>query len=165
MANINAEYCRRQTAEDGSVELIFKVKGATSQISIQELKKGTAYRLQMTEIKSKRTIQQNNAMWMLIDEIALKTGNDPMQVYCRCLEEAGASYEYIACLPQAEDSLKKAFRHIQYKNSFQHNGKTFNQYKCYEGTSKMDTAEMSKMLDTVIMLAAEHGIYLQEIGD
>lgn len=165
MAYINAQYLRRQMTEDGTIELIFAVKGATSQISVQDLKKDTIYRLQMTEIKSKRTIQQNNALWVLIDEIAQRTGNDSMDVYCKALEEAGAKYQYIACLPDAEQMLRKAFRCIKLVNQFEHKGKTFNQYRCYEGSSKMDTKEMSMLLDTVIKMAAEMGIYLQEIGE
>ena len=70
---------------------------------------------------------------------------------------------FAAALPEAESTLRKAFRTIKLMNSFEHNGKTFNQYKAFIGSSKMTTAEMTKLLDCVIKTAAENGIYLEEI--
>ena len=159
----NGRYIRRQFAEDGTAELIISVNGGLSRKIIDELEKGEDYRIDMTRIKSKRTIQQNNLLWKLIDEIADKTANEPEDIYCQALTKAGARYEYIAALPEAEETLRKAFRTIKLMNTFEHNGKTFNQYKAFIGSSKMTTAEMTKLLDCVIQTAAENGIYLEEI--
>ena len=160
--NINATFLRRQTDENGIPELVFSVPGLASQKLISDLQK-MDYRLQISEIKSKRSIQQNNYMWAIIDEIALKTGNEAEDIYLHLLEKAGAHYEYIACLPEAEDSLKAAFRVIKLMNQFEHNGKTFNQYRCYLGSSKLKKDEMAKLIDAAIQLAAENNIILEEI--
>lgn len=162
MITFNAQYARRQISEEGYPELVFTVKGAVSQTGIQELQKDTAYRFQLNEIKSKRSLEQNAMLWKLIDEIACVTGNDEEDIYLLALEKAGAKYEYIACLPEAEESLKKAFRVVKLMNQFVHNGRTFNQYKAFIGSSKMNTKEMSNLLDTVIQIAGENGIYLEE---
>lgn len=159
----NGRYIRRQFAEDGKAELVIAVGGGLSRKIIDELEKGEDYRVQMTKIKSKRSINQNNLMWKLIDEIAEKTEHDPEAIYCHALEKAGARYEYIACLPEAEDTLRKAFRTIRLMNSFEHNGRTFNQYKAFVGSSKLTTSEMAKLLDVVIATAAEQGIYIEEM--
>lgn len=162
MLSINAEYKRRQTNEDGITEIVFTVPGIASQRILEDMKK-TEYRLQLSEVRSKRSIQQNNLLWALIDDIARKTDNDPEDVYIHLLEKANAKYEYIACLPEAEPSLKASFRTIKLMNSFEHNGKTFNQYKVYTGSSKMNTQEMGILLDETIKLAAEYGIYTEVI--
>lgn len=70
----------------------------------------------------------------------------------------GVKTEYIAALPETEDTLKKQFRAIQYCNSFEHKGRTFNQYRVFVGSSKMDKAEMALLLDTVMDMASEVGI-------
>ena len=159
----NGRYIRRQFAEDGKAELVIEVSGGLSRKIIDELEKGEDYRVEMTKIKSKRTIGQNNLLWKLIDEIADKTGNDPEDIYCQALSKAGARYEYIACLPEAESTLRKAFRTIKLMNTFEHNGRTFNQYKAFVGSSKLNTSEMAKLLDVVTATAAENGIYLEEM--
>jgi hypothetical protein len=158
----NGRYIRRQFAEDGKAELVIEISGGLSRKIIDELEKGEDYRVEMTKIKSKRTIGQNNLLWKLIDEIADKTGNDPEGIYCLALEKAGARYEYIAALPEAESTLRKAFRTVKLMNSFEHNGRTFNQYKAFVGSSKLNTSEMAKLLDVVMATAAENGIYLEE---
>ena len=38
-----------------------------------------------------------------------------------------------------------------------------NVYRCYVGSSKMNTAEMSRLLDEAVKMAAENGIYIEEI--
>lgn len=159
----NGRYVRRQFDESGKAELVIEVGGGLSRKTIDELEKGKEYRVQMTEIKARRTIQQNNLMWKLIDEIAEKTAHDPEDIYCLCLEKAGAKYEYIAALPEAESTLRKAFRTIKLMNSFEHKDKTFNQYKCFIGSSKLTTSEMAQLLDVVIQTAAENDVYLEEL--
>ena len=42
------------------------------------------------------------------------------------------------------------------------NGKEFIVYKCFIGTSKMDTKEMTKVLDIIIAWAEELGIETNE---
>lgn len=163
MVNFNGTYSRKQFDENGAPELIITIKGGLSSKIVNDLEKGKEYRFQATEIKSKRSIQQNNLMWKLIDEIAHKTGNDPEDVYISALEKSGAKYEYIACLPEAEQTLLKAFRTVKLMNQFEHNNRTFNQYKAFVGSSKMNTKEMSELLDTVIQMAADNDIYLEEM--
>ena len=47
-------------------------------------------------------------------------------------------------------------------NTFEHNGKTFNQYKVFYGSSKMNTKEMTKLIDTVMQMARELDIPVDE---
>ena len=49
-------------------------------------------------------------------------------------------------------------------NEFEHKGKTFLQVKVFYGSSKLDVAEMAKLLDIVIMMAQKEGIELTYYG-
>ena len=75
------------------------------------------------------------------------------------LERAGAKFEYIAVLPEAERLLKESFRAVKLMNQFEHNNRLFNQYKVYYGSSKMNIKEMTLLLETVLDMASEVGIY------
>lgn len=122
------------------------------------------YVLEIKEAKSKRTIQQNKYMWALIRAIANhETMNqDECEIYSLALEEANAKYIYLLGVPEAEDELKKNFRAVRVVRPTIENGKQFIVYKCFIGTSKMDTKEMTKVLDIIIAWAEELGIETDE---
>lgn len=154
---------KRVINEDGNLELTLEINNLYHQEQIKELKKDVDYRIEIEEIKSTRSIYQNNLMWKIIHNIAIARGGDrasedDWNIYLEALERTGAKFEYIAVLPQAEDILKKQFRAIKLMNSFEHKGKTFNQYKVYYGSSKLNTKEMSLLLEMVKDIAVESGV-------
>lgn len=160
--DINGEYIRKVINEDGDVELTIKVSNYRDKELIKELSKETPYRIKLTPIKSQRTLEQNALMWELIHEISIARGteraNDDWDIYIEALIRAGAKSEYIAVLPKAEELLRKQFRAIQYINSFEHKGNTFNQYRVFYGSSSMNKKEMTHLLETVIDMANEEDI-------
>ena len=154
---------KRVINEDGNLELTLEINNLYHQEQIKELKKDVNYRIEIEEVKSTRSIYQNNLMWKIIHDIAIARGGDrasedDWNIYLEALERTGAKFEYIAVLPQAEDILKKQFRAIKLMNSFEHKGKTFNQYKVYYGSSKLNTKEMSLLLEMVKDIAVESGV-------
>lgn len=164
--NINAEYKERKTNENGEVELTFVLKSISDKVKAEELQK-VLYRISLTEIRSKKTLQQSHYLWSLLHDISvarngeLATSESDWEVYIEALERAQAKFEYVACLPEAYELLKGQFRATKIMNEFEHNGKTFIQAKVFYGSSKMDVKEMAKLLDTVIMMAQEQGIELR----
>lgn len=122
------------------------------------------YTLELREVKNKRTIQQNKYMWALIHSIAHheSTNQDEVEVYSLALEEANAKYIYLLGTPEVQDELKKNFRAVRVVRPTIENGKEFIVYKCFIGTSKMDTKEMKKVLDIIIAWAEELGIETSE---
>lgn len=161
---IVGQYLKRVTNEDGYSEVTFLVKNFRNQELIKELEKDKDYRMELNIVKSKRSIEQNNLLWQLIHEISqqvngtLANDSDDWEIYIQALERAGAKFEYIAVLPEAEKLLKEQFRAIKLMNSFEHNGRTFNSYKVYYGSSKFDSKEMTLLINTVLDMAAEVGI-------
>lgn len=160
--NIYGDYVRRTTDENGDTEITFKIHNYRDKESAKELEKETIYKIGLTPAKAKRTLEQNALMWELIHEINIARGteraNDDWDIYIEALIRAGAKSEYIASLPEAEGLLRKQFRAIKKMNSFEHNGKTFNSYRVFIGSSQMDTKEMGKLLETVLDMASEVGV-------
>ena len=164
--NFTANYVKKVTNEDGNTEITFVINNYRDKELVKELEKDVLYRINCNVVKSKRTIEQNKLMWALIHEINVARGTeratDDWNIYTEALERAGAKYEYIAVLPEAEELLKQQFRAIKLMNSFEHNGRTFNSYKVFYGSSKMNTKEMTLLLETVMDMAAEMDIYPKE---
>ena len=160
------KYLRKVTNEDGNVELTLLIENYGGREAIKEFEKEKDYRIQANVVKSQRSLEQNNLMWAIIHEIAVarggeRAGNDDWDIYLEALERAGAKYEYIAVLPQAENLLKNTYRAVKKTGSFEHNKRIFNSYKVYYGSSKMDTKEMTLLLETVLDMAAAEGIEIQ----
>lgn len=164
--NFTANYLKKVTNEDGNIEVTFVINNYHDKQIVNELEKETLYRINCSKAKSRRTIEQNKLMWAILHEIAVARGgeraNDDWDIYLEALERAGAKYEYIAVLPQAEELLKQQFRAVKKMNSFEHKGNTFNSYKVFYGSSKMNKEEMKLLLETVLDMAAEYGITVQE---
>lgn len=122
------------------------------------------YVIDLKEVRSKRTLQQNKYMWALIHAIVdhEDVNQDEMEIYTFALEEAKAKYIYLLGTPEAEDELKKNFRAVRVVRPTEENGKRFIVYKCFIGTSKMDTKQMNKVLDVLIAWAEELGIETNE---
>ena len=122
------------------------------------------YSMEIKEVRNHRTLQQNKYMWALIHEIAHheSMNQSEVEVYTLALEEANAKYIYLLGTPEVEDELKKNFRAVRVVRPTIENGKEFIVYKCFIGTSKMDTKEMTKVVDIIIAWAEELGIETDE---
>lgn len=116
------------------------------------------YILELKEPKSKRSLEQNKLLWRLIHLIAKETGTDDMEVYCSCLERADALSDYIITAYDMEDELRKCFRGVKFMRKQIVNDKECNIYKVYIGSSKMDTKEMTELIDITYQICGELGI-------
>lgn len=113
------------------------------------------YVVEIKEPKSKRSLEQNKMLWQLIHAIAKKTHQDDMEVYCALLERADALSDYIITAYDMEDELRKCFRGVRFVRKQEVNGKDCNIYKVYIGSSKMNTKEMTELLDITLQLCGE----------
>ena len=116
------------------------------------------YVVEVKEPKSKRSIEQNKMLWQLIHTIAKETHQDDMDVYCACLERADALSDYIITAYDMEDDLRKCFRGVRFVRKANVNGKECNIYKVYIGSSKMNTKEMTELIEITMQIASEFGI-------
>ena len=129
-----------------------------------DIEPGKEYVIDVREAKSKRTIQQNKYMWALIHQIANHENvrQPESEVYSLILEDANAKYIYLLGTPEAENELRKNFRAVRIVRPTTEKGKEYYVYKCFIGTSKMNTAEMNEVLDITIAWADELGIETSE---
>ena len=168
MRNFNAQYARKQTTEEGKVELVFTLANYADTLITTSLEKGMVYRMNLTPVKSKRTLEQNALMWSTIHEIAVAengenaTTEDEWQIYIQCLETAGAKCEVVVVREEALPMLAETFRAYKVMGKVESpKGWQMAQAKVFYGSSKMDAAEMAKLLDVVIDRAYKNGIRLE----
>lgn len=165
--NFNGKYTRKSINEEGLTEIVFTLNSYQDNQIVEELEKGLLYRLNATQIKSKRSIEQNKLMWELIHEISIAengekaTSESDWEIYLQVLEQAQARFEVIAIRKEAISMLKQSFRAIKVLDEFvSPNGWNMVQVKVYPGSSKLDVKEMGKLLDCVIDRASQNGIEL-----
>ncbi len=122
------------------------------------------YSIEIKEINSKRTLQQNKYMWVLIRSIANNelVRQHESEVYSLALEEANIKYTDISAIPEVEDELKKNFRAVRVLRPEEINGEKRIIYRCFSGSSKMNTKEMKSVIDVLISWAEELGIETNE---
>lgn len=110
---------------------------------------------EVKEKKTTRSLQQNKLLWELIHKIAKEQNQDDMEVYCALLERADAKSDYIITATEMEEALRKTFRGVKFIRKQIVNEKECNIYKVYIGSSKMNTREMTELLDITIQLCSE----------
>ena len=124
------------------------------------LELGKDYEIDLRPYKSKRSLEQNNLLWGIIQTISDKTGNDPMDIYIDALKKAGAKFEILAILPKAEDMLRKQFRAVKPIGTITtDDGIEMLQFMCFYGSSTFNSKEMTVLIDKVLQIADEMGIY------
>lgn len=139
---------------------MIKLSGKIAEIipEMMKMDMNKLYTVEIKEPKSKRSLEQNRMLWQLIHSIAKKHHQDDMEVYCALLERADAKSEYIITAFDMEDDLRKCFRGVRFIRKQEVNGKECNIYKVYIGSSKMNTKEMTELLDLTLQLCDELGI-------
>ena len=123
------------------------------------------YQIEIKEPKSKRSIEQNKMLWELIHKIAKITEHDDIEIYCTALERADAKSDYVITASDMEEALRKSFRGVKFIRMQEVNNKECYVYKVYIGSSKMDTKEMTDLLNTVIEMCYEVGIQVDEFNE
>lgn len=135
-----------------------------NQYSDIQVEPNKEYVMELKELRNHRTLQQNKYMWKLIHKISdqEELGETEIDVYCKALEEANAKYIYLLGVREAENELRKNFRAVKVVRPTIENGKEYIVYKCFVGSSKMNTKEMTKLLEIIIAWAEELGIDTNE---
>lgn len=137
-----------------------KIAGTIKEIVTElfKLDMNKIYICDIKEPKSKRSLQQNKLLWAKIHDIAKETNQDDMDVYCAVLEKADALSDYVITATDMETALRKSFRGVKFIRMQEVNGRDCFVYKVYIGSSKMDTKEMTELLDITLQICGELGI-------
>lgn len=126
---------------------------------VMQLNPDQEYSLTVSKKKDSRSLQQNKYFWALVHEIGRQINGrtvDDEQIYSMILEKANIEFDYITCVPEAEERLRRngAFRLVRYVGRA--NGQ--NIYKCYYGTSQMNKKAMSEVIEVALDWALELGM-------
>ncbi len=158
---ITGNYLRKATNEDGNMEITFEISNYHYKRFCEELQK-KVYTLEIGEVKSKRSINQNNYLWALIHEITRHpnaSSDNDWDMYCILLSMADAKYEYMVCLVEALETIKQEVRALQVLGyESRENGTKWARCKVFIGSSKMNKEEMCKLIDKTLYYAEQLGI-------
>lgn len=141
-----------------------KTAGTVKEIiaDLLKLDMDKTYICEIKEPKSKRSLEQNKLLWKLIHLIAKETFQDDIDVYCAVLERADALSDYVITAMDMQDTLRKSFRGVKFIRMQEVNGKDCYVYKVYLGSSKMNTAEMTQLIEITMQVANELNIDTRE---
>ena len=154
-----AEKLRIAIHQLGTVAMMFECSGNALE-ALEKVKEGD-YIISITKPTNKRSLQQNRYLWELIGHICTEENGsraDDVEIYCQLVEQAGVKCEYLLALPQAEERLRRVFRVVKIVDDREYNGQMMYVFKCFYGSSKMDTKEMSMLIDKTIERAEADGI-------
>lgn len=122
---------------------------------IFRLDKDTVYDVKIDKHREKRSLNANAYLWKLVTEIGNILNKSKEEVYLQMLIDYGQS-EMVSIL--SEIDVKGYFKYYKLAGTSILNGKEFNHYKIYKGSSEYDTKEMSILLNGVVQEAKDLGI-------
>lgn len=110
---------------------------------------------ELKEHKKKRTLSQNAYAWKLINELGNKLNISKEDLYKQMLEDYGQSI-IVSLLD--EINPEHYFKYYKKIGKGKTNGKGFNHYRVYKGSSEFNTLEMKYFLDGIIQECENVGI-------
>lgn len=110
---------------------------------------------EIKEHKPKRTLSQNAYAWKLINELGNKLGMSKEDLYVQLLEDYGQSI-IVSLLD--EINPEHYFKYYKKIGKGKTNGKGFNHYRVYKGSSEFNTIEMKYFIDGIIQECEQVGI-------
>lgn len=122
------------------------------------------YEVNLKEYKSKRSLEQNRYLWLLITEIAkienggIANQDNITETYTNLLEMANAKFDFILCPKEAVNEFKKRFRAIRVNGTITIKNIEYTQIQAFYGSSTMNTKEMSQLIDVTLDYAYQIGM-------
>ena len=150
--------------DDGQLELVLTVP-ISAKDEVQGIKDLLASNKRVEcEIKrqyTKRSLDSNAYLWVLLDKIADKTKSSKLEVYKEFIKDYGV-FEPIPIKDEAVDTFKHRWSSKGLGWICQEIGKSklpgYTTLFAYYGTSVYDSKEMSRLLEQVVQQAKELGI-------
>ena len=142
--------------------------------TVHELSKERLLEIDINERKGQRSLRQNALLWELIHQIDLhengRTDKDSeMALYINLIKLAKIKIDYYQTLPEATESLLRAYRYVEVKESrTSEKGTETVIIACYKGSSQFDKDEMTNFIETIFNYASNIGLntdyYVDELS-
>ena len=172
IGKVRASFSRATRDDNGDMELTFRIAKDSqynANLIVKDIKKLNAdLVLSVDKFRNRRSIEQNRLLWSLLEIMATemnggRTGDiTAWDCYINMLEKFGAKYDYFLCLPEAVEAFKLNFRAVKEIEKRDYNGKEMVVCKCFYGSSKFDTKEMTQLIDGIFDILAEMGVDAQQ---
>lgn len=145
--------------EDGHPVITLQVD---SDAGITELLEGDLLDIDLKKHRSKRSLNANAYMWVLIGEIAQKTGEPRTEIYRNAIQDAGVMKPLVV-REKIVDEVLRMLTDVKPSGTgdFALEGHTKNGWTevyLYVGSSKYNTEEMSRLIDYIVSEAKQLGI-------
>lgn len=122
-----------------------------------KISEGKDYRIEIKQIRQKRSIDQNSYFWKCIGIIAKAKQQKKWDTYLEALKDYG-KYTYLVVKPNAVEDVKKQWREVEVIGDVDINGKRGIQLLCYYGASSYNTKEFSDLIDALKAEIYEMGL-------
>jgi hypothetical protein len=160
--------------EDGDIVICLVCKNKpNAEFVLEELKAERGkidYKMEVDfkKYRSERTLLQNSALWFLLTKLSLamngsKDKTSVEETYCIILEEAQIESETVYAIPGAKENLRNAYRAIRKMDEVCLNGIDYDVYQCFKGSSRFDTAQMTELIQSVLLKLDELGVNDSEL--
>lgn len=156
----------RTSIEDGRLIVSFSVNEEGKAVEeLPDLQGVEKLSIDVKKYREHRSLDANGYMWQLVDKIAKKVGTDKWTWYLHCIREYGV-FQDLKIAREAIPTLARYFRYIEVFNDGYGAGQADSEgdsdgmvtVRCYFGSSKYDTKEMSDLIEGVVREAKEWGI-------
>lgn len=104
----------------------------------------TVYQLEEFKPSKRRSLTQNAYYWAMLNQLARKLGYSDTEVHNWMLRDYGVCEVFSV---RADVPLKGYFRYYDVIGQGWANGKLFKHVKVYKGSSEMDSAEFTRLID------------------
>lgn len=112
-------------------------------------------RYEVKEVRQRRSMTQNAYYWSMLNKLARKLGMPDSEVHLHMLREYGA-YEVFSI--REDVPVAEYVKYYDVIGTGVAGGKTFKHIRIYKGSSQMDSAEFSKLIDGMRQECEAQGI-------
>ena len=137
---------------------------ATMEEEISKITPDKTYSVEIKQKRNSRSLDANAALWVLLNEMAVKLKTSKDELYLEMLSRYGV-FTHVVVKPNVVDRVKAEWRTVRELGEVTVNDQTGIQLQCYFGSSTYDTQEFTRLLDGVIGEARELGITLISDAD
>lgn len=128
---------------------------------IDSLSDDKSYKLVLSEIRQKRSLNANAYAWVLMDKLAEKTRVPKTEIYKSYIKEIGGNSEIVCVMNEALDDLKRGWEHNGLgwlTDTLPSKIPGCTNVVLYFGSSIYDTKQMSRLIDMIIQDCRENDI-------
>lgn len=128
---------------------------------IDSLSDDKTYKLTLSEIRYKRSLNANAYAWVLMDKLAEKTGVAKTEIYKSYIKEIGGNSEIVCVMNEALDDLRRGWEHNGLgwlTDTMPSKIPGCTNVVLYFGSSTYDTKQMSRLIEMIIQDCKENDI-------